>query len=63
MKASELKVGQRFQVIPKPESEKFTVRVCLQASSADDPLVKFGFVGNAIFWCSMGGDCDIEIVK
>ena len=58
MKAKDLKPGDVFTVDPPdPESAR---RVCLTNDGENG--LRFGFPNNKSFWCSMGEDCDVELV-
>ena len=58
MKAKHLKPGDRFRVDPPdPESP---IRLCL-TNDLENGL-RFGWPCNSRFWCSMGGEVEVEMV-
>jgi hypothetical protein len=59
MKARELQPGDVFKVYPSdPEGP---VRVCLINDTAHG--IRFTFPDRAGYWCSMGGQCEVELVS
>lgn len=59
MKAKELEPGDIFTV-DKPDPESAT-RVCLTNDS--EKGLRFGWPGNARYWCYMGCECEVTLIK
>ena len=59
MKSKELKPGGRFRVTP-PDPEG-PVRVCLTNDKRNG--IRWGFPGRKRYWCYMGDQCEVELLK
>jgi len=57
MKAGDLKPGERFRLIGKPDPES-PVRVCLTNNPKEG--LRFGFPNKPGYWCYMGDLVDVE---